>query len=243
MIERLPLLPAAALPAQEDPATVSRYGAPLLEAIQARVVCLDAAQESDAVSATRSLVACLAEIALALQAADPARLRRQTGWWGRLLGHDVERQAQAETLSAQLRALLLQASRHAQTLREAEGLQRLQIQHAHAAADALQAWCDAAAPLLRELQGEAAQALSQRLHHLQRLAALQQVDAQQRALLLAQDEALSARFARIHDVLVPAWQQAVLVRAADARADHAAQAAALHAQIADEVAAAQARLR
>ena len=68
-------------------------------------------------------------------------------------------------------------------------------------------------------------------------------DAAARAALVARVGPLLQRFARIHDVLLPAWRQAALAAQAATGAVRAGQVAALHAQIDDEVAAAQARLR
>lgn len=229
-------LPAPQRPDTIDVAQLADYGAPLLQALAARDVALPEA-------AGDGLVSALARIALALQAADPARLRRQESWWGRLLGRDVEREAEGRGLQAQLGVLALQAREQAHQLQQQMAPRATAIRAAEQAADALQAWADAAAVWLPTLEEGGQAALASRIDHLQRLAALRRIDAAQWQLLQGQDEVLLQRFARIHDVLLPAWRQAALAAQAATGAVRAGQVAALHAQIDDEVAAAQARLR
>ncbi|MEG0185032.1 MAG: hypothetical protein RR704_16470 [Stenotrophomonas sp.] len=225
-------LPAPVLPPSADIAALSSYGAPLLQAIGVQ-------QAAEAQAAGQGLVDALARIALALQATDPRALRRREGWWGRLLGRDVVRQA----LQAQLGVLALQAREQAQAVRVQGEQRREAIIDADAAALALQAWGEHAGALLPQLPVDAQAALTSRIDHLQRLAALHRIDAGQWRLLQAQDAALLERFARIHDVLLPAWRQATLNRQLQAQSAQVATAAALQVQIHDEVAAAQARLR
>lgn len=229
-------LPAPVLPLSADIATLSSYGAPLLQAIGVH-------HAAEAQTAGQGLVDALARIALALQATDPRALRRREGWWGRLLGRDVVRQAEAQALQAQLGVLALQAREQAQVVRVQGEQRREAIIDADAAALALQAWGEHAGALLPQLPVGAQAALASRIDHLQRLAALHRIDAGQWRLLQAQDEALLERFARIHDVLLPAWRQATLNRQLQAQSAQVATAAALQVQIHDEVAAAQARLR
>ncbi|MFH7391197.1 hypothetical protein, partial [Pseudomonas syringae group genomosp. 7] len=61
-----------------------------------------------------------------------------------------------------------------------------------------------------------------------RLAALHRVEAGQWQLLQDQDTLLLQRFARIHDVLLPAWRQATLADQSAAGAALAGKAATLH---------------
>ncbi|MFL0336075.1 hypothetical protein [Stenotrophomonas maltophilia] len=228
-------LPSPMLPDTADVAVLADYGAPLLEALAQRETTLPA-------GAGEGLVAALARIALALQAGNPAQIRQQEGWWGRLLGRDVAREAEARALQSQLGVLALQAREQAQHLQQ--HLQRRTmaiIEHSEAAA-ALEGWAELAASRLTPLDVAGQAALSQRLDHLRRLAALRRLEASQWQLLQDQDNVLLQRFARIHDVLLPAWRQAALAGQAAAGAALAGKAATLHAQIDDEVAAAQARL-
>ena len=229
-------LPTPQLPASADATVLADYGAPLLRALQAGEPIL-------AVGDAHGLVQALARIALAVQGADPARLRRQESWWGRLLGRDVTRQAQAQALQSQLGVLVLQAREQAKRLQGHLQQRQAAIAHAQAAAQALQDWADAARPLLATLPAHAQAGLAARVDHLQRLSALRALDAGQWQLLNEQDQALLQRFAHIHDTLLPAWRQAALAGQAQARAVQAAEAADLQAQIDHEVAAAQARLR
>ena len=223
------------LPARADVAALAAYGSPLLQ-----VLAEPASLPADA--GGEGLVAALARIALALQASDPARLRRQESWWGCLLGRDVERQAQAQGLQAQLGVLALQAREQAQGLAQRVQQRARAIIDNDAAAAALEAWATFGAAQLATLEGAAQVALAPRVDHLQRLATLRRIESGQWRLLQEQDEALLQRFARIHDVLLPAWRQAALARQAQAQAAQAEHAATLQAQIDDEVAAAQARL-
>ncbi|WMJ69955.1 hypothetical protein [Stenotrophomonas sp. 24(2023)] len=230
-------MPAAPLPLpQLDADDPAGYGAPLLQA-------LAAGEPAIATDGCQALIVALERIALAVQGSDPARLRRQAGWWGRLLGRDVTRQAEAAQLQAQLGVLALQATEQAHALRRQLQQRAGTIAWLQAAADALQHWADHARAQLPALPAHAQSLLGARMEHLQRLAALRTLEAGQWQLLLAQDEALLQRFTRIHDVLLPAWRQAALAQRARAQAALVGQAAALQAQIDDEVAAAQARLR
>lgn len=228
-------LPEPTLAAHADVATLAAYGSPLLQEL-AEPTPLRAGAQGEA------LVAALARIALALQASDPVRLRRQEGWWGRLLGRDVARQAQAQGLQAQLGVLALQAREQAQGLAQRMQQRARAIIDNDAAAAALEAWATFGAAQLATLEGAAQVALAARVDHLQRLATLRRIESGQWQLLQEQDEALLQRFVRIHDVLLPAWRQAALARQAQAQAAQAEHAATLQAQIDDEVAAAQARL-
>lgn len=228
-------LPPPSLPDTADVAVLAGYGAPLLQALARRETPLPPA-------AGAGLVAALARIALALQADNPAQIRRQAGWWGRLLGRDVDREAEARALQSQLGVLALQAREQAQQLQRQLQLRAMAIAGHSAAAAALDAWAELAAVRLASLDIAGQAALSQRLDHLRRLATLRRLEAGQWQLLQDQDNVLLQRFARIHDVLLPAWRQAAAAGQAAAGATLAAKAATLHAQIDDEVAAAQARL-
>lgn len=228
-------LPPPSLPDTADVAVLATYGAPLLQALARRETALPP-------GAGAGLVAALARIALALQADNPAQIRRQAGWWGRLLGRDVDREAGARALQSQLGVLALQAREQAQQLQRQLQLRAMAIAGHSAAAAALDAWVELAAVRLASLDIAGQAALSQRLDHLRRLATLRRLEAGQWQLLQDQDNVLLQRFARIHDVLLPAWRQAAAAGQAAAGATLAAKAATLHAQIDDEVAAAQARL-
>ncbi|NQE98068.1 hypothetical protein, partial [Escherichia coli] len=129
-----------------------------------------------------------------------------------------------------------------QQLQQQLQLRAMAIAGHSAAAAALDAWVELAAVRLASLDTAGQAALSQRLDHLRRLATLRRLEAGQWQLLQDQDNVLLQRFARIHDVLLPAWRQAAAAGQAAAGATLAAKAATLHAQIDDEVAAAQARL-
>ncbi|WAP00796.1 hypothetical protein FQS62_015880 [Stenotrophomonas sp. SBJS02] len=139
--------------------------------------------------------------------------------------------------------LALQAREQAQHLQQHQQQRALAIVERAEAATALDAWVEVGASRLAHCDASGHAALSERLDHLRRLAALHRVEAGQWQLLQDQDTLLLQRFARIHDVLLPAWRQATLADQSAAGAALAGKAATLHAQIDDEVAAAQARLR
>lgn len=223
------------LPGTADVAVLADYGAPLLQALARRETSLPA-------GAGEGLVAALARIAQALQAGNPARLRQQQSWWGRLLGRDVALEAEGCALRSQLGVLALQAREQAQHLQQHMQLRAAAIVDHSEAATALEAWAELAASRLASLDSAGQNALSQRLDHLRRLATLRRLEAGQWQLLQDQDSVLLQRFARIHDVLLPAWRQAALADQTVIAAALAGKAATLHAQIDDEVAAAQARL-
>ncbi|MEG2804352.1 hypothetical protein [Stenotrophomonas sp.] len=235
----LPLPPAAVA---ADAAVLSRYGDVLLDALTPRVPGTGAVDGDP----RTGLVDALSRLALALQAHDPARLRRQTGWWGRLLGRDVEQQADADALQAQLGVVLFNAQAHAQSLHALIAASEQAVSVDQHAAQALDQWADAGGALQATLPGEATgplhAALQQRVAHLRLLAAMKRIAAAEAALVQAQDAALLAHLQRITDTLLPAWRQAVASGQVQAQARQQGQAARLLAQIRDEVASAQARL-
>lgn len=234
----LPALPAPPATIAADAVVLSRYGDVLLQAIASR----NAARPAADVAAGQGLIALLAQISRTLQSADPGQLRRQTGWWGRLLGRDVEQQLDGDAWRPRLALLLVQAEDRARAVQGQGASRQAALDHARAGALALDTWAAAGAQQVEGLPDGVQAVLAQRVDHLRRLAALQQTEAAQWQLLQAQDEALLARFRRIADILLPAWQQAVLARQADGQRQRNAQAAQLQAQIATEVASAQARL-
>ncbi|WP_421571065.1 hypothetical protein [Stenotrophomonas sp. PD6] len=234
----LPGLPAPPATVAADAGGLARYGDVLLQAMAAR----DAARPAADAAAGQGLIALLAQIARTLQSADPGQLRRQTGWWGRLLGRDVEHQQDGDAWRPRLGLLLVQAEDCARAVQGQGALRAVAVAHAHQGALALDAWAAAAAAQMPGLSEGLQAVLAQRVDHLRRLALLQQTEAAQWQLLQAQDEALLARFRRIADILLPAWQQAVLARQADGQRQRDVQATQLQAQIAAEVASAQARL-
>jgi fused signal recognition particle receptor len=227
-------LPTAPAP---DAAELAQWG----EAVVAAVGQRDAATPA-AARAGQPLLDLLAQLALVLQSAAPGGVRRQTSWWGRLLGRDVERELDAQDWQPRLGVLLTQVEVATQALRE-QGSRYLAAQAtALDAARATQRWVDAGAGQLPALPAPLQPVLAQRLDHLRRLAAVQQLEAGQWQLLFEQDNALLARSQRITETLLPAWRQALLARRADDQQQRNTQAARLQAQITAELASAQARL-
>jgi len=227
-------LPTAPAP---DAADLAHWG----EAVVAAVGQRDAATPA-AARAAHPLLDLLGQLALVLQATAPGGVRRQTGWWGRLLGRDVEGELDARDWQSRLGVLLAQTDVAAQALREQSSSYPAAQATALDAARAIQRWADAGAAQLSTLPAQLQPVLAQRVDHLRRLAAVRQLEAGQWQLLFEQDRALLARSQRITETLLPAWRQAVLARRAGDQQQRNQQAAQLQAQITAELASAQARL-
>ena len=133
------------------------------------------------------------------------QIRQQAGWWG-LLGRDVDREAEGRALQSQLGVLALQAREQASSCSSSS------CGHGHrrtfSGGRSAGRLGQLAAVRLASLDTAGQAALSQRLDHLRRLATLRRLEAGQWQLLQDQDNVLLQRFARIHDVLLPAWRQA-----------------------------------
>lgn len=238
----LPVLPAPPAMIVADAGALSRYGEALLQAISAQ----QPDPGADPGHPRADLVQALSRLALALQADNPTQLRRQTSWWGRLLGRDVERQGDAEVLQAQWGVLVFSAQQHAQQLR-ALGTANAQAAALDLhAAQALEQWADAASVLQPSLPGGAHDSLQhtlqQRVAHLRLLAAMKRIGAVESGLAQAQDAALLEHLQQITGTLLPAWRQAIAAGNAQAHARLQGQAAQLLAQIREHAASAQARL-
>lgn len=225
------------VPVASDALGLSRYGASLLDAMGqggAPPVGHDAA--------AAQLLTVLEQLAAVVQAAHPAAARRRVSWWGRLLGRDVEQELDAQEGQSRLGVLLVQTEAAARGVVAQQAQQAAAQERAQDAALTLEAWADAGHAQLAALSPPLQEVLAQRLDHLRRLAALQQVEAGQWQLLREQNAALLARSQRITETLLPAWRQTTLARRAGDQQQRDQQAAHLLAQINAEVASAQARL-
>ncbi len=225
----------------DDALAVVGYGADALDAaLEAQL-----AAALDHVPAA-ALVARLDELRRALQADDPRAARRGTGLLGRLLGRDVQAEAEAARLRDRLGALLAAADRDAEGLEARTAVQQVllgEVEHATARIgeriDRARRWLDAH-PDAGVAQGPVAaprDRLRQRLDQLATVQSSWSIGAGQLALLRDQSLDLLARYRRIRDVLLPAWRQQALGDAARAGRHHAAQAAGVQAAIESEVAA------
>jgi fused signal recognition particle receptor len=226
--------PPASPPAARDAQAASGYAAPLLEAVAQALAARAAAPDAGA-----ALVQELERIQHALQARDPQRIRRDSGLLGRLLGRDLERQAEAETLQAQLGVVLLRADGHAEALQRAGQAHADMADVAEAGMAALERWI-AAAPAP---DPALAPAWSRRLDHLRRLAAAWRLEAAQWRLLQQQGDDLLQRYRHIREVLLPAWRQAATAPQAARGGDQTARAAQAQRHILAELQAMRARLR
>ncbi|WP_369933319.1 hypothetical protein [Xanthomonas tesorieronis] len=228
--------PPAAPPELGDAQAAASYAAPLLDAVGQLLAPRDAAADSGA-----ALVRELEHIQQALQARDPQRIRRASGVLGRLLGRDLETQAEAETLSAQLGVVLLRADRHAYALQQRLDGHGALAAAAEAGVAALERWI-VAVPAMASV-APLADAWSRRLQHLQRLAAAWRLEAAQWRLLQQQGNDLLQRYRHIREVLLPAWRQAESAVQAAHGAASTTRAAQAQQRILAEVQAMRARLR
>lgn len=224
-------------PPAQDASSLARYGDALLALLDQ-----GGAPAAGVDRAGQPLLQVLDQLAQVMQSASPGSVRRQASWWDRLWGRDVARELDAQSWQPRFGVLLLQADAALQAVRD-QGVVRDAAQaRAATAVQALQAWVAAGQAQLASLPAPLQEVLAQRLDHLRRLGALQQVEVGQWQLLAEQDGALLARSQRIVETLLPAWRQAVLVRRAGDQQQRDQQAARLHAQVSAELASVQARL-
>ena len=225
----------------DDALAVVGYGADALDAaLDTRLA--DALDHAPAAA----LVARLDDLRRALQADDPRAARRGTGLIGRLLGRDVQAEADGRRLRDQIGALLAAADRDAEGLRSRTLVQQALLHELGRAAarigdsvDRARRWLDAH-PHAGAAQGPVAaprDRLRQRLDQLATVQSAWSIGAAQLTLLRDQSLDLLARYRRIHDVLLPAWRQHALGDAVRAGSRHTAQAASAQAAIESEVAA------
>lgn len=192
-----------------------------------------------------TLVARLRDLHRAMQAGRPREIRRGTGLIGRLLGRDVEAEADAAALQQRLGVLIADADRSAGALRAnatrqqalqdelSQGIARI-ARTIKAARDWLGDGTVATHP--------ARERLERRLGQLATVQATWELGTRQLQLLHEQHIDLLARYQRIRDVLLPAWRQGLLAGAAATGATHATAAAEAQAAIESEVAAMAAKL-
>lgn len=225
----------------DDALAVVGYGADALdEALEPRLAeALDHAPAA-------ALVMRLDALRRALQADRPRAARRGTGLFGRLLGRDVQAEAEALQLRDRLGVLIAGADADADGVRArtrvqqsllaevADSIGRIEARLAQA-----RTWLDAhpdagAAPGIAASPRER---LLQRLVQLDTVRASWTTGVAQLALLRDQSLELLARYQRIRDVLLPVWRQHALGAAAQAGGARAVEAANAHAAIEAEVAA------
>ncbi|WP_269791551.1 hypothetical protein [Stenotrophomonas sp. Iso1] len=237
-----PPTPAVVL---DDPLAVASYGAGLLAMVEQR-----ASAAGDGHAAAR-LVAEMDNIHQAMRAHDTGAIRRSVGLLGRLLGRDVEVQAQAERLAGQLDICLLRADGIVTEVQGALPVHQQQAVLAAEAVSAIDAWAEAGERVLQDAVAQAGAAdstltvaaLQRRLHHLRGVARLRALEASQLQLLHAQSVELLERYQRIRDVLLPLWRQQVLATKAAGMSARLVTAADTQTRILAEVEAMQARLR
>lgn len=129
----MPLVP----PTPDDVDAIARFGEDWLRGIEA--LSLPTLLMA---SPLPGIAGSIADIRDALLADDPSAARRKVGWWGRLLGKDIEQQARATQLSTDLPWLLVRAREQLDALaRHIEDLDRSHAQlsallgHLHAGID------------------------------------------------------------------------------------------------------------
>lgn len=168
-------------------------------------------------AAALALVVELEHLQLALLADDARAHQRRVGWWGRLLGRDVQAQAQAQQLAAGIAAVISRADAHARLL-ATDILDQQQCADTLAqAGPALEGWLQAAGQFEQAavLEPAIGQALQARRLHLQRMALIATQWQQQWLQLVAAGQQLLQRYAALRDVLLPAWRQQAALRALD----------------------------
>jgi hypothetical protein len=203
-------------------------------------------------SAASALVANLQTLQRALQAGKPREIRRGTGLLGRLLGRDVEAEAEARALQQRLGVLIADADRGASALRMrvaahpalqealAQGIARI-AERCRTAREWLDG--DALAGAEAPAGGIAPrQRLEQRLTQLHTVQSTWELGLRQLQVLHLQQVDLLARYQRIRDVLLPVWRQHALAGASAMGTTRAAAAATAQAAIETEVAAMAAKL-
>lgn len=228
----------------DDALAVANYGAPVLAAIEQQAAVAD----SDRAAAR--LVAEMDNIHQAMRAHDAGAIRRSVGLIGRLLGRDVEAQAQAERLAGQLNVCLLRADSVVAELQRVLPVRRQRAARMIEAGHAVDSWAEAGEHLVRDASAQAGDEnaatlalLQRRLHHLRGVARLTALEASQLQLLHTQGVELLERYQRIRDVLLPLWRQQVLAGNAAGMSARLASAAEVQGRILAEVEAMQARLR
>lgn len=228
----------------DDALAVVGYGSDAVDAaLDARLT--DALADAGASAST--LVARLVDLRRAMQVGKPREIRRGMGLIGRLLGRDVEAEAEAGALQQRLGVLIADADRSAEALRANVATQQaLQQELAQATAriartiKAGRDWLDGQPAA--ETPGSPRDRLERRLEQLATVEATWQLGAQQLQLLHRQTLDLLARYQRIRDVLLPVWRQHALAGAGVAGTERARAATDAHAAIESEVAAMAAKL-
>lgn len=230
----------------DDALAVVGYGADALDgALDARLA--DALDHAPAAA----LVQRLDELRRALQAGSPRVARRGAGLVGRLLGRDVQAEAEALRLRDRLGVLIARADADAGGVRARTRVQQALLDEVERSIHAIEArtgqardWLDAhpQAGTGSGLVASSRERLLQRLDQLDTVRAAWTIGASQLALLRDQSLDLLARYQRIRDVLLPVWRQHALGDAAAAGGQRAGEAARAHAAIESEVVAMAATL-
>lgn len=230
----------------DDALAVVGYGADALDgALDARLA--DALDHAPAAA----LVQRLDELRRALQAGSPRVARRGAGLVGRLLGRDVQAEAEALRLRDRLGVLIARADADAGGVRARTRVQQALLDEVERSIHAIEArtgqardWLDAhpQAGTGSGLVASPRERLLQRLDQLDTVRAAWTIGASQLALLRDQSLDLLARYQRIRDVLLPVWRQHALGDAAAAGGQRAGEAARAHAAIESEVVAMAATL-
>lgn len=149
----------------------------------------------------------------AVSTADAKRTKRKVGWIGRMLGDDIEAQAEGEALRARMGVLLADARREADRVRASD--RRLADLEARFEATIARVEADIAtgqgvlaqrapAPDPNEAPIER---FRRRLAHLSTLAATHRITREQLRLARAQCAQVLERHAHLHELLGPVWTQ------------------------------------
>lgn len=206
---------------------------------QVASVSLDAVDAQLAQWPARPLLRELEAVVAAVEASDPARLRRRSGLWGRLLGRDLVELAQPDPVSTRVRLGLATA----QSLADELGVRSVALERAAAT---LQQRADHLAALIADererLAGsaEVAEATAnerllarvRRLDHLAAIVASWRSSVAHIALVRSQAAQLLVRHAQVRDLMASLWRERASADAMSAQLDPAG-ITCLHASLLD----------
>jgi len=194
-----------------DPDAVRGLGAEILAAVDLETITARLLQLP-----TVALLAELDAVVAAVDHIDPARSRRRTGWWGRLLGRDLIAQAQPDPIITRVRLHLSTAQTKAEALTTgAAALEPVanDLQQQIARLDALVAH----KRTVSTVDSDHDDALARRLSHLELIATSWRSTLAQIALVRSHAAQLLDRHTQVRDVFAALWHE-----------HHAAQAVTAH---------------
>lgn len=191
-----------------DTAAVTAYGRDASD-----VALLNEIAHAVPALAPDDFVRALDQLERAVSSADAKRAKRAAGWFGRMLGNDIQAQAEGDALRARMGVLLGDARREAERVQAAQAhLATLQdrldamIERIDADVAAGNALLDAQ-PALEQHAESPAERFRRRLAHLAAVAASHRTTREHLRLARTQCERILERHADLHALLGPVWTQ------------------------------------